>query len=142
MSWFWKNAEIMCTHGLNAGPLFFVLWMKYLSKCTYSKKPPLPWKSPDCAPVTTTAFLHVCSIIYGVILSKMMRKLAIKKMNQSVSSMELLLSNKIQLVIWQITVMSTNSTIGEAGCKFMECKCKKMKVHLILNRNKPLVKSQ
>ena len=32
-----------------AGPFFRVLQIKYLSKCFYFKKPPLPWKVPSYA---------------------------------------------------------------------------------------------
>ena len=35
-----------------AESFFWLSYMKRLSKCPYSKKPPLPRKSPGCAPVS------------------------------------------------------------------------------------------
>ena len=32
-------------------PFFHALWCKCLSKCYYSKKPPLPWKTFGCVPI-------------------------------------------------------------------------------------------
>ena len=33
-----------------AGPFFCAFQIKCLSKCSYFKRPPLPWKIPDYAP--------------------------------------------------------------------------------------------
>ena len=64
--WFWNKMPSSMgpishlTKSLPKEPFFRVLQIKFLSKCPYFKKPPMPWRNPGYAPI----FLNISSLMW------------------------------------------------------------------------------
>ena len=86
-----------------AGPFFSVFQIKYLSKCPYFKKPPLPWKIPGYTPDKFLSFLiNVFSFSLFIFFS--LTELSNKNKQHVLEMFSLRLKVFFEVQVWKILI--------------------------------------